>query len=345
LLKSVVDPGSKTVTIETTHFSDWALGRFVELTLNPPLYMVQKGKTVELKLSGFSRDKEISNDDELAPLIPITGDASDLTPLTPIPPVESRLMSFKIKKWTLNGTNAPVTTVNGGLNASGNIATYTAPNEKPPVNPEAVSVEVETVDKAGAKSKFVLTSNITVITDYNVSLKVDGKSYEYIQYGFNTSTPPDPDNFSMVLCGITNGRFELLATILSTTNGGTDALELSFDNPSKGTRSLIGSNNDGTDDLTFEPLQGRTSSSLNYSKRTPGENNSCDVTYLCGNASVTLTTFDVSNTQFGGYSEVSGSFSGTLYSDEDDYGNNCISSDAHTIEGEFMLMMHEDIGN
>jgi hypothetical protein len=338
MLKSVVNTDSKTVTIETTHFSDWALGKFIELSLNPPLKTVQKGKTVQLELDGFSRDKEIQDDDELAPLVPITGDIDGLTPLTPIPPVESRLMSFKIKKWTLNGTAAPVTTVNGSLSASGNSATYTAPNEKPSVNPEAVSVEVETIDKAGAKSKFVLTSNITVITDYNVSLKIDGKSYEYIQYGFTTSTPPDPENFSMVLGSLADGRFELLASIVSTKDGGKDVLELSFDNPSLTTRSLIGSNYKGNDVLTFEPLQGNSSYELDYTKRTPGSDNSCDRTYLCGNASVTLTTYPVSN-KTGYFSEVGGYFSGTIYEDKSGYDNNCISSDAHTIEGEFLVMV------
>jgi hypothetical protein len=336
MLKSTVDPVAKTVTIETSHFSDWALGRFIDLSLNPTSTTIQKGQSVQLKLYGFARGSDLQDDDDLAPLIPVNGE--DLTPLTPIPPVESRLMSFKIKKWTLNGSAAPVSNGNGSLNVSNDGAIYKAPDQKPTKNPVTISVELETRYNDQSMGSYILSSLIMVVSDYYVNLKIDGKTYEYIQYGHNTSTPPDPDNFSLVACGMSDGWFELLASMLNSTSGPKDILELKFDNPSKSTRSLVGSNSEGTDVLSFIPLQGISSYELNYTKRTSISDNTCDRKYLCGNGSVTLTTFG--NKPGDGYfSEVGGYFSGTIYSDKSDYDNNCISSDEHTIEGEFWLMM------
>lgn len=340
MLKSAVDKNAKTVSVQTTHFSDWALGRFIDLSLNPASAIVQKGQSIQLRLFGFVKDQAIPDDEELAPLIPITSDDDGLTPLTPIPPIESRYVSFKIKQWTLNAVAAPVSNSNGSLNATGNGATYTAPNQKPPVNPVAVTVEVETSNKEGSKSKFYLISNITVVTDYYVLVKIDGNPYEYTQYGFTETTPKDPNNYSLVLCGLTDGKFTLLASIISPTNGAKNVFELTFDNPSKSTHALIGSNKGGNDVLNFVPLQGASPSyELDYTQRVSGSGTKCDRTSLCGSASVTLTTFGGPKTVAGTYSEVLGHFSGTVYMDKPEYDDHCQSSDKHVIEGEFWVMM------
>ena len=67
MLKSVVDTGAKTVTIKTAHFSDWALGRFIDLSLNPSSSTLSKGQSVTLIVAGFVRDNTLQEDDELGP--------------------------------------------------------------------------------------------------------------------------------------------------------------------------------------------------------------------------------------------------------------------------------------
>jgi hypothetical protein len=333
MLKSVPDKNSKTVSISTAHFSDWALGRFIDFTLNPSSPVVIKGESVELGLSGFIRDQNIAEDDELAPLIPITGDMDELTPLTPIPPIESRYVSFKIKQWTLNGVNAPVSNSNGSLSPSGRAATYTAPDQKPSTNPVAVSVQVETNNKEGIRNTFLITSNISVVdSDLHLLLKIDGQDIYYTQYGFTVTTPPDPDNFTMVQCGLEDGNFGIVASYISTTAGPKKIFEFLLTDPTQSTRVLIGSNNNGNDNFAFSPEPG-TEYNMNYTQRTPNQDNTCDNQYFCSNITVTLQTYTGSN------AVVRGSFSGSFYEDKQDYADECKMPDSHSVEGEFVLMM------
>jgi hypothetical protein len=333
MLKSVPDKNAKTVTIETTHFSDWALGRFIDFVLNPAYSIVKKGQSVQLRLSGFVRDKAISDDDELAPLIPITGDGDGLTPLTPIPPIESRYVSFKVKQWTMNGAAAPVSNSNGALSATGNSATYTAPGKKPSTNPVAISVQVETSNKEGSKATFLITSNISVVdTDLYLLVKVDGQEFEYYEYGLNGSVPPDPNNFELVNCGLDEGRLEIVAAFYNSAMNPKNIFELTFANPAETSRNLIGFNLEGDDNMFFTPEQG-TGYDIDYTKRTKNQYDVCELENLCGSIAVTLTTYNGSNTVVRGY------FSGTLYEDKPGYANDCKMADTHSISGEFNLML------
>jgi len=333
MLKSAVDKTAKTVTIATTHFSDWALGKFIDFTLDPSSATLQKGQSVQLKLSGFSRDKAVTDNDELAPLIPITGDGFGLTPLTPIPPVESRLMDFKVKQWTMNGAAAPVSNSSGSLNASDKTATYTAPNKTPSINPVAVTVQLEASNKEGGKASYMVTSNIYVIeSDLYVLLTIDGQKYEYFQYGVNGITPPDPTNFSSIICGTSDGRFGIQASILSTNPvGAKNILQFVFDNPSETTRNLVGFNKNGNDEMEFIPSQG-VDYNINYTKRTPNAQQGCDLESLCSSISATMFTYSAGSNVI-----ISGYFSGKIYEDKPEYSNNCQTPDSHTIEGEFRL--------
>ena len=333
LLKSVVDTESMTVSAETHHFSDWALGRFIDLSLSPAASTVLKGKSIELRVAGFSRDKQMPEDEDLAPLIPLTGDTEVLTPLTPIPPIESRLMDFRIKRWTLNGTAAPVSNSNGSLSALKNSATYTAPNQKPTVNPVAVSVEMEGDNKEGRKVSYMLTSNISVVnTDLYLILKVDGKTYEYYQYGFNGTIPPDPNTLSIVNCGFSENKMTIAAT---TVEGGVDLIDLfglELNNPTQGTRSLECFYTDGNDDVAFMPNGGEAYDDGRLIRTKSGER--CETEYVCSDFTFTLTSFE---NEFMG--DVRGHFSGTLYQDKPGYHDECRNADAHSIEGEFSLKL------
>ncbi len=338
MLKSVVDTDAKTVTITSTHFSDWALGRFIDFILNPVSTTIKKGQSVKLSLSGFSRDKAIEND-EIAPLIPITDDnAADLTPLTPIPPIESRLMDFRIKQWTLNGVTAPVTNSNGSLNASGKSATYTAPSQLPSTNPVAVSVELEAGDKAGKKASYQITSSISVVeSDLYVELTIDGIKHDYFQYGLNGTTPPDPNNIAQANCGLDDaGKFSLICMEIKNSVEISNGFTLICSNPSKGTINLKCYNDgNGEDEINFQPfaMPAEGYYTLNYVKRTKNQNNICNSEYLCGSASITFTEFTGTN------AIAEGSFSGLIYEDNTTLDQNCETSKIHNVTGTFRVKL------
>lgn len=333
MLKSIVDTETQTVTIETTHFSDWALGKFIDLTLEPVSSTVEKGQSVQLRVAGFSRDKAIQDDDDLAPLIPITGDAEVLTPLTSIPPIESRLMDFRIKGWTLNGTDAPVSNSNGSLSASKNNATYTAPNKKPSINPVAVTVELESNNKEGKKASYMLTSTISVIEhDLYLLLKVDGQTYEYYQYGLNGTIPPDPNNFAIVNCGYTENAIAISSSMVTNGMDLSNLFGMELSNPSEGTHELNCFYTDGDDDIRFIPIAGTAYEDERVIRMKL--NDSCETEYTCSDFSVTLIIFEDKS-----MGEVIGFFSGTLYEDKPGYSKDCQNPDVHTIEGEFRLQL------
>src|SRR5690606_34997385 len=107
-----------------------------------------------------------------------------------------------------NGLGAPISNSNGSLNATKNKATYKAPNTKPSTNPVAVSVTLESNNKEGRKSSYMLTSSISVVdSDLYLLLKVDGQTYEYFQYGINGAIPPDPNNMWMTNCSQDDDTF------------------------------------------------------------------------------------------------------------------------------------------
>jgi hypothetical protein len=332
MLKSLVDKDAKTVTIETTHFSDWALGKFIDFTLAPPTSFVKKGQTVSLKLFGFSRDKALQDDDELAPLIPITGDGDGLTPLTPIPPIESRLVEFKVKQWTLNGTAAPVSNNSGSLTASGTNATYTAPDKRPDINPVAVTVQIESNNKEGGKAAYMVTSNIYIVeSDLYLIVNVDGVAHEYFQYGLNGEVPPDPNNWAMANCGTTDNKLELYGVEYSNGSNIENSFAITFHNPSVTTRVLSGFNENGQDDAEYMVSTSK-SYSIDYYKRTKKPNDVCDVESLCSKVSVTILTYEGANGIVKGY------FSGSLYEYKSGSADECKTDEEHIIRGEFNLI-------
>jgi hypothetical protein len=338
MLKSVVDTNAKTVTIETTHFSDWSLGRFIDFVLSPVSKTIQKGQSVQLSLTGFSRDRAIE-EDELAPLIPITdNNEGDLAPLTPIPPTESRLMDFRVKQWTMNGATAPVSNSNGSLSASGKSATYTAPNKLPSTNPVAVSVELEVSDNAGKKASYQVTSSISVVeSDLYVEVTIDGIKHEYFEYGVNGTTPPDPNNIAMVNCGLDDaGNFSIVCMDIINSTEMHNSFVIVCSNPSKGTKDLICRNDEnGEDEINFQPFSTPAEGyySLDYVKRTKDQNNICNADYICGSASLTFTEYN----GVGGIAE--GNFSGMIYEDNDEISGKCQSSKSHNVSGFFRVKL------
>jgi len=332
VVSSEVNSSANTVTVTTTHFSDWALGRFIDLNLEPASKTVLRGKSVGLKLTGFSRDQP-QTEDELVPLVPIVPNTDVLQPLTTILPNEEQLLDFHITGWSSNGASAPVSNSNGSLSASKNTATYKAPNAKPTINPVAVSVHLEAKQSGTAQTtQYTVTSSISVIdSDLYILINVDGETHEYYQYGFNGSTPPDPNNISIANCGTDgDGGLAISGSFIQNATTVVSGFTLEIANPAEGTVALTCLQNDGEDDASFQLANGEKYYSLDYATRTQ-VNQNCNYNYLCSNVSVTFIAYE--NKQMG---NVRGYFSGTLY--EPGNAETCQSDIAHSIEGEFWLM-------
>jgi hypothetical protein len=328
MLKSALDKNAKTVTITTTHFSVWSLGRFIDLTLNPASSTIQKGHSLQLRVTGFRGDK-VKEEDDLAPLAYSKDDGIDvLTPLTPIPPpippYASRLVEFKIKQWTMNGVVAPVSNSHGSLNASGKGATYTAPDQTPANNPVAVSVQLEAKNKLGSSATFLVTSNITVVDyEFYLLVKIDGQEFKYFQ--------SDSSFYTLINCFVDEDHFQIIAEV-ETASSYINIFTLAFSNPSVTTRILNGPTG-ANENLSFWPLP-ELEYTLNYEHRELNADSACVRKDQYGNATATLTEYT------GTGSIARGSFSGTLNEDNTQLNAQCKMPIAHSIEGEFRLMVN-----
>ena len=175
LRKSSVNATAKTVSGEIKHFSDWGLGKFLNMQLNPAAAFLKPKESVELKVSGFIASTD--PDEELTPLVPLEpkGGGDDLEPLVPF---EKRNSLFKLVKWNLSGE--------GTLTPNGWSATYTAPAKVPSKNPVAVNVELERYQDgkpAQLFSKALLVSNITIAEAGVLVVNFNGTEYRYQQTG------------------------------------------------------------------------------------------------------------------------------------------------------------------
>ncbi len=184
-LRSEPDAGTRTVSTETTHFSDWALGKMIDLALKPSSSVVKTGNSVDIMLTGFLYWKDLH--DDLVPLAPIDHGSlydGDLVPLNEAGRMMQRLNRYEqlnFKEWRLDGSKAPVSGSKGKLNADGIEATYTAPGKKP--NPDNVSVTmtVEAEHKDGKAPTTITINTPITITDrqYYARLSIDGKEFNY----------------------------------------------------------------------------------------------------------------------------------------------------------------------
>lgn len=162
---AVVDKTNRTLSITTTHFSDW--GYFKSLTLNPEEATVALAGSVDLKVT--TRFPYIDPDDVPSgqPVIKILRTPRDLRP-------------DEIKKWSYQG--------DGILISRGTEAFYTAPDEEPEANPEAVTAHVN----MHRKGQFMLISNITVLS---------GKNIAYLHVDENYKSPLNNGNCMLYMYG------------------------------------------------------------------------------------------------------------------------------------------------
>lgn len=134
------DPTTKTISVVTTHFSDWSL--LEGWQLRPATATVRGGESIDLTV--YNCTNLVAGTDELAEL---------RYKCRPEPDI------YAVQEWAANG-------VVGGSAAVGTLghiaetsATYTAPTTPPANNPVAVSA---TVLAKSTGTKTVLTSNILV---------------------------------------------------------------------------------------------------------------------------------------------------------------------------------------
>lgn len=177
--KSVVNKTGKTVSVTTTHFSDWGIGRFMDIALTPSEASVKKGENVSLSIAGFKYDPD--EDDDYPPLGYIDNDLVGLTESQHLLLTTEHFVTFRVKYWALNESKAPVNSDKGKLEVSGKKATYTAPDKAPDPSTVTVSVNLEAKDNTGLWHAYSLLSNITIIGDYYLKLTADGKESVYIE--------------------------------------------------------------------------------------------------------------------------------------------------------------------
>ena len=229
----------------------------------------------------------------------------------------------------MNGDAAPVRNASGSLTESKGNATYTAPNALPTINPEAITAELWTYNKANQYVTYYLTSNVTVQAyDQFVTLVIDGDSTTYYQFEVN----PDPNDATTVSCGISDGKLTILGQRVVNSNL-FSSLAFEYDAPSIGSRSLVGYNQSGNDEIAF--IHGQNIIyELNCVERVYNTATLiCDETPHGGNISVTITQYKGIN------SDVVGTISGILYEDPVGASNNYLMPSTYQVEGSFRLLV------
>lgn len=134
-----LDADEGTVTVETTHFSDWSLMSGAQLT--PGEAIVRPGQTVSLSVVVCER---VQPDDLLFPLV------AECQPST--------VISNLVRNWSVNGVTGGDGTVGTVAAQEDRTALYTAPASAPQQNPVAVSAEYTTLQG----ELVTLVSNIRV---------------------------------------------------------------------------------------------------------------------------------------------------------------------------------------
>jgi len=219
--RAVADEAAQTVSIETTHFSDWAVGRVMDIRMAPESAMVGVNQIRNIVLTGFVKPAAAGDgDDELVPLTPIhpAPESNDDDELTPIPSLEQllkldRYSGISVTRWTLDGTPAPTQGNKGKLAAQGLGATYTAPAQVPARNPVQVAAAIEATRLDGGKTTAILFSNLTIVDGYFLAITFDGNEYLFDQTNATVAFTPDDDE-KMLLQAIRGTDFMLSLKIM-----------------------------------------------------------------------------------------------------------------------------------
>lgn len=130
------DAEARTLTVTTTHFSDWS--RVSGFQLRPPMGAVDLERQLMLEVD-FCQTQQVT--DELYTLLAAC-EANELFPVT---------------RWSVNGISGGNQSVGSVDEVAPGAAVYTAPARKPASNPVAVSAETTV-----GRTRIVLVANINV---------------------------------------------------------------------------------------------------------------------------------------------------------------------------------------
>jgi hypothetical protein len=155
------DAAAKTVSVQTTHFSDWSF--FTAITLDPPYKVLDPGKNMQLAVRSVLPDELL--------LVPIGEEAQELELINP----EHLLDSKFIGKWELKGE--------GDIQATGSTGKYFAPSQIPSQNPVRIEVSI----KSKGKAVGLLIARVYVAPE-GISFQIDGGEWQTYRGGANLNS-------------------------------------------------------------------------------------------------------------------------------------------------------------
>ncbi|MGX5818660.1 hypothetical protein ACWKWU_10715 [Chitinophaga lutea] len=150
---AVVDKELRTVSVQTTHFSNWALIQWLQIS--PPAAVLGTGASQALEVKTYLP----LNDDLLTPIVPADGTDPFVG--------EGRAISGQlVQSWTVGGV--------GTVTGSGAKATYKAPSAIDRLETAAVTASIKS-----DKHQLLLVSNITIIPE-GITYRVNDGPWEFL---------------------------------------------------------------------------------------------------------------------------------------------------------------------
>ncbi|RDC55296.1 hypothetical protein DU508_17130 [Pedobacter chinensis] len=327
---TITDETAKTLSVQTTHFSDWVTGKLIDFRLSPQKATVKVKGQVQLYVNGFSKTKGTPQEelDELAPLIPMYPkevDDEDLAPLPKLTDLSTRMEQLKgyrldFKEWRLSPTT-------GKLKAHGSKATYTAPDKAPNPNTVNVSVDIEAT-RENKTIKLILLSQITIIDKYYAKFTINGVESVFTDRDIYTGGAYQPTGNMAALYVSNSGEFGVTFTHAVDQK----TVSIASEHPKTGNMAFATSSNPAG---TVSIIYLKTESTDGYSNATDElvkDGNGCK-NGRSSTGSLTLTEYKNENGAI-----VSGSFSGTIWNMGDVMA--CKNKSVN-ISGEFVMPVNK----
>lgn len=316
--ESQVDTTAKTVSVQTTHFSDWVTGVFVRMALDPASGPLKVKESTTISIIGWGGYRE-------EPFKPTT--------LTTLQEASAhKLHAFTIEGWTLNGASAPVGNLNGTLKTiagDSRSIRYTAPNKVPSANPVEIAVLFSLKLANGQTAHYRLTSRIKIIDKYYARFTAGGVETVFEGDEINLWDGQAAANGNVAMASSTSSGFSI---ILKHTTGD-KMLAIAGGNVHVGANAFSEDLDMGVV-VTYSKPSNSTNSFSTYSSQMkqfvriprPGGGYDCDE-QTPSSGSVNFTEYTPENG-----SVVSGTFSGTIWNIGADCANTSIP-----VSGEFAL--------
>ena len=373
---SVTDTAKQTISANIKHFSKWGLGSLQNIKLLPKKTTLSKGKPVtfsierwvlspkkvemddnnfkdllklEKKLSQFKITKNEmmiqKTEQEIDDLMKKIGlDKLDFRgddDLISLVSKQNENRMYTVTDWFVNNVKAPISNSFGSLTPQKFSAIYTAPIIIP--QNRNVFITVSLIDKSG-KYKRKLKANIELIDEGYFNYTVDGKETKTLQFAWSSEWVKLAKQKGEKVAERTSSQcyfikdenqLSISTVVMLSILDKQILVNLSVKNPSKG-QNLINCKDDGGISVTFgaKSLGILNDPCTNVQKERIREPNGCSQRDICKTLELTITEFDAVD---GG--TVAGSFSGTVYEENDETKKGCQSSIAHFISGDFSLII------